>query len=52
MIRILFPVLLLAAPAMADEGLHHHPHGVEYGWIAAVLAGVLGILVLRLWRRK
>lgn len=31
---------LLAAPALADAGLHHHPHGIAAGWIvaAAVLA--------------
>lgn len=31
---------LLAAPALADPGLHHHPHGIAEGWIvaAAVLA--------------
>jgi hypothetical protein len=53
MTRILFPALLIAAPALAHDGLHHHPHGVEYGWIAAALAGVLGGLVLaRLWGRK
>ena len=53
MSRILFPALLIASPAMADPGLHHHPHGVEYGWIAVALLGVLGGLVIaRLWGRK
>jgi hypothetical protein len=34
---------LLATPALAHEGLHHHPHGVEFLWvIAALLGSVLG----------
>lgn len=53
MTRYLLPLLVSATPVLADEGLHHHPHGVESGWIAAVIAGVLGGLVLaRLWARK
>lgn len=53
MSRMLFPFALLATPALADTGLHHHPHGVEFGWIAAVLVGVLGgVVIARLWGRK
>ena len=32
-------VSLAAVPALADPGLHHHPHGISAGWI--VLAAVL-----------
>lgn len=53
MSRILFPAIFLATPVLADEGLHHHPHGVESGWIAVALAGVLGgLIIARLWGRK
>ena len=53
MSRMLFSFALLATPALADPGLHHHPHGVELGWIAAALAGVLGgFVIARLWGRK
>ncbi|WP_309666590.1 hypothetical protein [Tabrizicola sp.] len=50
MSRILFPALLLATPAVAHEGLHHHPHGVEHGWLAVVALGALvaaGVLARR-----
>ena len=53
MTRLLFPALLIATPALADEGLHHHPHGVEYGWIiAAALCGVGGYVLARVRGRK
>ncbi len=43
MFRITFPAaLILPLAALADEGLHHHPHGIEYGWIAAALVGFVG----------
>ena len=42
MTRILLPTLLLAGPALADQGLHHHPHGIDYGWIIAAAVGVTG----------
>lgn len=43
----LFPQALLA-----DEGLHHHPHGIDYGWIIACAIGVAGGLALAKVRRK
>ncbi|MFN7223864.1 MAG: hypothetical protein ACK4MS_07595 [Paracoccaceae bacterium] len=47
MSRLLSPALLMiATPALADEGLHHHPHGIEYGWIVAAACGVVGGYVL------
>ncbi len=38
--------LFLASPAFADAGLHHHPHGVDYGWIVAAALGIAGGYVL------
>jgi hypothetical protein len=54
MFRIACPVLVLSAlPALAHEGMHHHPHGIEYGWIIAALAGLVGGFALaRLRGRK
>lgn len=45
---------LLATPAVAHEGLHHHPHGIEFGWLAAALIGsvVGGGLVYSVLRRR
>lgn len=44
MLRLAMPFLpLLATPAVAHEGMHHHPHGVEFGWLGMALVGsVLG----------
>lgn len=40
----------LATPALAHEGLHHHPHGVDILW--AVLALAAGIAIMGLsWLR-
>lgn len=45
--------LLFALPALADTGLHHHPHGVEGVWVLLVLAGVVvGWAASRFWGRK
>ncbi len=45
---------LLATPALAHEGMHHHPHGVEYAWVAAALVGSLvgGAVVYAVVRRR
>jgi hypothetical protein len=46
---------LLATPALAHEGLHHHPHGVEFGWVSAALLGSIvggGAVLAVLKRRK
>jgi hypothetical protein len=45
---------LFATPALAHEGLHHHPHGVEFGWVTAALLGsvVGGAVVYAVRRRK
>ena len=42
MTRLLFPALILsAAPAFAHGGLHFHPHGIEFGWLAATVVGLV-----------
>jgi hypothetical protein len=44
MFRILTPVLpLMVSPALAHEGLHHHPHGIEWGWVVSALVGVVAV---------
>jgi hypothetical protein len=56
MLRLALPMLpLLVTPALAHEGLHHHPHGVEFGWLAAALVGSIvggGVVYAALRRRK
>jgi hypothetical protein len=53
MLRFILPLVMLAAPAMAHEGLHHHPHGIAYGWIVATATGVVGgLLVARIRGRR
>ena len=61
MLRLALPMLplpmlaLLATPALAHEGLHHHPHGVEFGWLSAALIGSIvggGVVFAALRRRK
>jgi hypothetical protein len=53
MSRLFLPALCcLATPAMAHEGLHHHPHGIEYGWIIAAAVGVAGGLALAWFRGR
>ena len=55
MLRLSLPILpLLVTPALAHEGLHHHPHGVEFGWLTAALLGsaIGGGLVCAVLRRR
>lgn len=53
MFRILTPVLLFVAlPAFAHEGLHHHPHGIEWGWVIAAACGVGGGFALARFRGR
>lgn len=53
MIRSLIALSVVASPALADTGLHHHPHGIEGGWILLALVGaVAGFGLARLWGRK
>ena len=55
MLRISLPILpLLVTPAFAHEGLHHHPHGVEFGWLTVALLGSVlgGGLVYAVLRRR
>ena len=49
MFRILTPALTfpaLAAPALAHDGFHYHPHGVQFGWLAAAVVGAVGALAV------
>jgi hypothetical protein len=41
------PALFLVSPAFAHDGLHHHPHGIEYGWIIAASVGFVGWALVR-----
>ena len=44
---------LLSSPALAHDGLHHHPHGVEFGWLSVALIGaVVGGLAVALVRGR
>ena len=53
MARMLFPVLvLMAVPAMAHDGFHPHPHGIELGWIVAALVGLAGGIALSRFRGR
>ena len=54
MTRAISLALIFAADsALAHEGLHHHPHGIEHGWIIAAAFGVIGgILLARMRGRK
>jgi hypothetical protein len=54
MTRMLFPALLIATPVLADEGLHHHPHGIDFGWAlgVAALCGVGGFVLAKVRGRK
>ena len=41
---------LAAVHALADPGLHHHPHGISAGWIVAaavLIASPVAALVLK-----
>lgn len=55
MSRLALPaLLLLPPPALAHGGLHHHPHGIEFGWLAAAAIGAIagGGAVLALLRGR
>ncbi len=53
MSRILFPALILAgAPAFAHDGPHFHPHGIEFGWLAAAAVGLAALGALAWFRGR
>ena len=53
MFRILLPaLLLLSTPVLAHTGLHHHPHGIELGWVLAAVVGVVAGLGIAAWRMR
>jgi hypothetical protein len=45
----------LATPALAHEGLHHHPHGIEFGWLGVALLGSIvgggAVYAVLRWRK-
>ncbi len=43
--------LMLPDAAIAHDGSHFHPHGIEYGWIIAAAIGVGAGYVLAQWRK-
>jgi hypothetical protein len=50
MLRSVLILLCFATPAMAHEGQHFHPHGIEPVWVfmLAVAALVVGIMLGRM----
>lgn len=52
--KLLFPLAMLtAAPALAHEGAHMHPHANDPAWGAILLAlAVAGVAVLLVQGRK
>ncbi len=44
--RYLFVFMMTSGPALAHDGFHHHPHGVDYGWMIAALVGLLGGIIM------
>ncbi len=38
----LFALLTLPGAAVAHEGMHLHPHGIQYGWIIACAVCFVG----------
>ncbi len=43
----LMPPMIAAAPAIAHDGAHIHPHGFE-GWIAlGAVVALAGLLIIR-----
>jgi hypothetical protein len=46
--RFALPLVLLASPALAHDGIHAHPHGLE-GWIVGlallVIAGTGAVAI-------
>ncbi|SNS34446.1 peptidase M23 [Antarctobacter heliothermus] len=44
--------LLAAAPALAHEGGHMHPHGMEGGLTLLPMAALIGVAALVAWNRR
>jgi hypothetical protein len=43
------PFLMLPIAAVAHDGSHFHPHGIEYGWIIAAAIGLgVGYVLARI----
>ncbi|MFM2389343.1 MAG: hypothetical protein RLZZ437_898 [Pseudomonadota bacterium] len=50
MLRSMLIMIVFATPAMAHEGQHFHPHGIEPVWVAMLAVGALvaGVLLGRM----
>ena len=48
MLRLIVPILAVipTGAALAHDGLHHHPHGTEFAWWGALIAGAVGAYAL------
>lgn len=44
--------LLLAAPVLAHDGAHMHPHGMESSLSLLPLAALIGVAALLAWNRR
>lgn len=46
-------LILSAAPALAHEGLHLHPHPDDANWLPLILGSIaIGLAALIAWGRK
>jgi hypothetical protein len=49
--NIMTIMAFVPSAALAHDGFHVHPHGMEYGWIIAVVIGVaVGVVIARAWK--
>lgn len=39
---VILGLAFIPSQVFAHDGLHHHPHGIDYGWIIACAVGVIG----------
>lgn len=48
MLRLFLAIMafLPAGAAVAHDGLHHHPHGAGFAWVAALIIGGVGAYAL------
>jgi hypothetical protein len=38
----IFVLATVPSAVFAHDGFHHHPHGIDYGWIIACAVGLVG----------
>ena len=44
MLRKSLIFIMIPSLVMAHDGLHFHPHGVEFGWLIAALIGGVAVV--------